>query len=981
MRELIRTFLFLFILFTSLSFQTSMTQFHIPKLKSLERETQLQRSQTRQTIQVLNAQPLYFVENEGQVDKSVRYHAKIPNANVFFTPKEIVYQFFHRKGEDNFHKEEFTPGEKDRNEKITAGNIRVSFEGANEEVKVEGLEENMARFNFFQGNDPEKWVQGATAYKKVIYRELYSDIDLIVYGGGGKIKHEYRVRTGGKAENIRIMYEGVEALRVNEEQELEVMLKGGKLREEVPKSYQRIDGKRVEVKSGYRVMKDNVIGFRVGEYDKDRELIIDPQLSYSTYLGGSDRDHGDKITVDGSGNAYITGSTESADFPANSGNTIHIGSNDVFVTKLNSSGSELSYSTFLGGSYDDYGSGIAVDGSGSVYIAGVTDSFNFPTTSGGYDSGHNGSWDVFITKLNSTGSALFYSTFLGSDSDDRSDGIAIDGSGSAYVTGMTESFNFPTTSGAYDSGHDGGWDVFITKLNSSGSALSYSTFLGGSKDDYSHGIAIDGSGNAYVTGRTESTNFPITSGAYDASHDGGFDVFVTKLNSSGSALSYSTYLGGSLDDTGWEILVDGSGSAFVTGGTESTNFPTTSGAYDTSLDGTWGDAFIAKLNSSGSALSYSTFLGGSEGDYSYGIAIDGSGSTYVTGSTSSTDFPTTSNAYDTSHNGEHDVFVAKLNSSGSALSYSTFLGGSESDHSHGIALDGSGNAYVTGDAYSVDFPITSGAYDTSLDGTWDDVFVTKLLFPSIQLPIFDGHDFNGNGSSDVSVFRPKNGRWYIKNLGSYSWGMSGDVPVSGDYNGDGTTDIAMWRPANGRWYLKGIGSYVWGTAGDIPVPGNYDGDVNATTDIAVWRLSNGHWYIKGISSSVWGTAGDIPVPGDYDGDGTADIAVWRPSNGRWYIKGVGGYVWGTSGDIPVPADYNGDGVTDIAVWRPSNGRWYIKGVAGAVWGAAGDIPAPGDYNGDGITDIAVWRPSNGRWYIKGIGGYVWGVLGDIPLVR
>jgi hypothetical protein len=248
-------------------------------------------------------------------------------------------------------------------------------------------------------------------------------------------------------------------------------------------------------------------------------------------------------------------------------------------------------------------------------------------------------------------------------------------------------------------------------------------------------------------------------------------------------------------------------------------------------------------------------------------------------------------------------------------------------------------------------------------------------------PVFDGHDFDGNGSSDISVFRPSNGRWYIKDVENYVWGINGDIPVNGDYNGDGITDVAVWRPANGHWYLKGIGGAIWGTSGDVPVPGNYDGDINGTTEIVVWRPSNGHWYMKGVGSFIWGTVGDIPVPGDYNGDGKTEIAVWRPSNGRWYIKGVVGSVWGTAGDIPVPADYNVDGVTDIAVWRPSNGRWYIKDVAGAAWGTAGDVPAPGDYNGDGITDIAVWRPSNGRWYIKGIGGCIWGTIGDIPLVR
>ncbi len=271
-----------------------------------------------------------------------------------------------------------------------------------------------------------------------------------------------------------------------------------------------------------------------------------------------------------------------------------------------------------------------------------------------------------------------------------------------------------------------------------------------------------------------------------------------------------------------------------------------------------------------------------------------------------------------------------------------------------------------------------------LDGDNDGIATADMgvyEYGLAKFPIFDGHDFDANGTSDISVWRPLTGRWYIKNGGSYAWGISSDIPVNGDYDGDGKTDIAVWRPSNGKWYPKGMGSTSWGISGDIPVPGNYNGDPNGTTDIAVWRPSNGKWYINSIGSYTWGILGDIPVPGDYNGDGITDIAVWRPSNGRWYIRGIGVYVWGVVGDIPVPADYNGDSITDLAVWRPSKGRWYILGMAGSFWGTAGDIPAPGDYNGDGITDIAVWRPSNGCWYIKGIGNYLWGMLGDTPLVR
>jgi hypothetical protein len=303
---------------------------------------------------------------------------------------------------------------------------------------------------------------------------------------------------------------------------------------------------------------------------------------------------------------------------------------------------------------------------------------------------------------------------------------------------------------------------------------------------------------------------------------------------------------------------------------------------------------------------------------------------------------------------------------------------------------GGGNYHLNSDSPCIDTGTNSAPHlppndldrnlrvqDGNSDGT-STVDMGAYEFVGI-LPIFHGHDFDGNGSSDVSVWRPTNGRWYIRGIGSYVWGAAGDIPANGDYDGDGTTDIAVWRPSNGRWYLRGIGGATWGTAGDIPVPGDYNGD--GSTDIAVWRPSNGRWYIMGVGSYIWGTAGDIPVPGDYNKDGKTEIAVWRPSNGRWYIKGSAGSIWGASGDFPVPADYDGDGTTDIAVWRPSNGRWYIKGLAGSIWGTVGDIPVPGDYNGGGATDIAVWRPSNGRWYIKGIAGYLWGTAGDIPVVR
>jgi hypothetical protein len=329
------------------------------------------------------------------------------------------------------------------------------------------------------------------------------------------------------------------------------------------------------------------------------------------------------------------------------------------VVKLNPAGSGLAYATFLGGSDYDFGYTIAVDGAGSAYVTGYTWSSDFPTTSGAFDRSYNGYWDAFVVKLNPAGSGLAYATFLGGSNDDRGYAIAVDGTGSAYVTGDTKSTDFPTTPGAFDRSHNGYWDAFVVKLNPAGSELAYATFLGGSGEDYSLAIAVDGTGSVYVTGGTGSSDFPTTPGAFDRSHNGGRDAFVAKLNPAGSALAYATFLGGSADDRGTAIAVDGAGSAYVTGDTGSSDFPTTPGAFDRSYHGS-GDAFMVKLNPAGSALAYATFLGGSDYDNGQGIAVDGTGSAYVAGWTESSGFPTTPSAFDRSHNGNYDAFVAKL---------------------------------------------------------------------------------------------------------------------------------------------------------------------------------------------------------------------------------------------------------------------------------------------------------------------------------
>ena len=516
----------------------------------------------------------------------------------------------------------------------------------------------------------------------------------------------------------------------------------GVLRDSPPVAYQTIAGARVPVESRYVLQAEKArYGFAVGSYRADQELVIDPGVQYATFLGGASHELATGIAADAAGNAYVVGTTQSPDFPTRPGSFRRTGAtsnfSDVFVTKLNAAGTALVYSTFIGGSNFDFGRRIATDAAGNAYVTGQTKSSNFPTTGGAFDRTFNiancprcgiDQYDTFVTKLNAAGSALVYSTFLGGTDIDDARGIAVDGGGNAYVIGETTSRDFPTTAGGFDRIHNGAYDVFVARFNAAGSALVYSTFLGGVQVDDGERIAVDAGGNAYAMGFTSSADFPTTAGAFDTTANGAFDVFVTKLNPAGSALLYSTYLGGAGFDSGGGLTVDAAGSAYVAGGTGSTDFPTTPGAFDTVPDGS--DAFVTKLNPTGSALVYSAVFGGTASEGANGIALDAAGHAWVTGVTSSADFPVTAGAADSSFNGTADAFVSELNANGSALLYSTYLGGTQSESGNDVALDPGGDVYVTGHTYSMDFPATTGAFDTIFNGDtsifWGDAFVTKI---------------------------------------------------------------------------------------------------------------------------------------------------------------------------------------------------------------------------------------------------------------
>jgi uncharacterized protein (TIGR03437 family) len=659
--------------------------------------------------------PLAFEPNVGQTDSRVRFLARGPGMTTFFTDAETVMVL-------NRNREQAV--------------VRMKLAGASQPRRVIGLEKLPGISNYFLGNDPAKWRTDVPHYARVQYDGVYPGIDLVWYGNQRRLEYDFVVAPGADPNRIQVAYEGAESLRVETGGDLVLRTALGEVRQQKPRVYQEIGGKRLEVKARYTMVARNRVSFELAHYDRTRELRIDPLvLVYSTYLGGSGGDGGAGIAVDATGSAYITGWTTSTNFPTQSPyQAAFQGSTDAFVTKLSPAGNALVYSTYLGGNGNDWVNGIAVDGMGSAYVTGYTNSTNFPTQSP-YQATFQGTQDAFVTKLAPAGNALAYSTYLGGSGEDHAYAIAVDASGSAYVTGWTGSANFPTKSAFQTALQGGTRDVFVTKLTAAGNALVYSTYLGGSANDAAYGIAVAGTGSAYVTGWTYSTNFPTRS-AYQATYQGGgYDVFVTKLTPAGDALDYSTYLGGSGIDEANAITVDATGSAYVTGYTASTNFPTKS-PYQATFQGGDGDTFVTKLTAAGNALIYSTYLGGSAGDDGAGIALDAVGSAYIVGSTTSTNFPAQM-AYQASYQGGYsDVTVTKLTPAGSALSYSTYLGGSGGDWGYAIAVDGSGTAYVTGETASTNFP-TQAAYRAAFQGGSADAFVTKLqsdTVPSFTAP-------------------------------------------------------------------------------------------------------------------------------------------------------------------------------------------------------------------------------------------------------
>ncbi len=656
-----------------------------------------------------------FIENKGQVDdSSILYYYSTSSMSIGFGISRIT----------------FVSTAQNETSPIC---FSLTFPEATP-VTPEGKGKKSHPTNFYYGN---LHLMNVPSWEEIWYYDLYPQIDLRYYMTTEGLKYDFIVQPGGNPAHITVKVNGEITLEVQSQKVIITALNPTQTVAFQDSQLRVFQADKIPVSARFvsKHHSTQSYGFALSEYDSNQPLIIDPRwISFSTYLGGGSDDSGVDIAVDSEGNSYIVGWTQSTDFPTeNAYNDTYGGNSDVYVTKLNATGNGLLWSTYLGGSQFDQPQAITIDTSGNCYITGETESYDFPTLNA-YDYSKNSALDtypdVFVSKLDVTG-GLVYSTYLGgNDYSQRGMDIAVDIDGNCSVIGATKSNDFPTYNAIDDSFGGGfGYDAFVTKLNATGNGLVFSTYLGGPDTDYGEGIAVDTAGNVYVIGVTAFSAFPVQN-AFDDTLNGSNDAFVTKMNNVGN-LVYSTYLGGSSFESGESIAVDTAGNAYITGITGSSDFPTQN-AFDDSLDESLGrDAFVTKLNATGNGLNFSTYLGGSFSEQYLDIAIDSAGNSYVTGQTGSTDFPMY-DAYQSNKQGSTDAFVTHLNATGNGLVFSTYLGGSNLygppynglDSVGGIAVDNAGNIYVTGTTETYDFPLRN-AFQSTRKGNWD-AFVTKF---------------------------------------------------------------------------------------------------------------------------------------------------------------------------------------------------------------------------------------------------------------
>lgn len=969
--------------------------------------------------------PLRFERNAGQTDKAVKFMTRNPRYTMFLTNNEAVFAL--RKFEEG--------------NKVRRQILRMQMLGANPEPQIEGRDELASKSNYFIGELRENWHSNVSSYESVLYKSIYPGIDLLYYGRQRELEYDFIVSPQADPQTIRLGFKGASSMRLDAEGNLRLQLKDSELVQPAPFIYQDVNGQRKQIPGRFILNQEtSEVGFAVEAYDRSLPLVIDPKLLFATYVGGNTEfidiaegvgDFAAGVAVDNSGNIYITGNTDSTDFPATSGawqeelelrgdDACLIGGplkcGDAFVLKLNSTGTQIVYATYLGGHNSDEGRAIAVDSSGQAYITGGTDPFNaatycinpylWPTTGSAYQNkacyGIRGDADAFFAVLNSNGSDLVYSTYYGgalggSNAIDIGNAIAIDSNGNAYIAGSTESNTLPTKNAfqeeraSEDQVHD---DAFVAKFNpyeSGNDSFLYGSYLGGSSNDFALGIATDAVGNAYVVGRTSSTNLATRAPAgqnlqplqrfFNGGPEDGFIAKVDVTNASGAnSLVYLSYYGGIGRDSINAVTVEANTQrTHIVGRTDSaTGFPLLN-AFDSNV--VLNEAFVAKLNADGTAQFYSTFLGGSSQDDGRAIALDAANNVYVTGETLSTNFPATNGFQTARASSDGDAFVTKIGAVASAttpkLLYSSFLGGGGSggagkDVGNGIAVDKKGNVIVAGKTASTTFPTTAGVVKTSSANASQfnlDAFVAKVesTFPDT-----------------IGVYNPPTNQFRLRNSNTaggvdqtITFGQPGDIPVVGDWNGDGIKDAGVFRPGTGQFIIKKL--TVTFSCNPICVP-------------------------NGVTQTLtinFGLNGDLPVAGDWNNDGIESVGVFRPSAGQFFLTDDNvanpnvdhSPIFGIAGDLPVAGDFNSDGRDTVGVFRPSAATFFLTNQDAlnpslditAFFGVAEDLPVAGDFDGDGKDTIGVWRPSVATFFLSNNNTAVdftiaFGQNGDRPVV-
>lgn len=743
--------------------------------------------------------------------------------------------------------------------------VRMAFVGSSTHEMIPE-DQLPGRHHYFLGDDPARWRSDVPLFTSVRYRGMHAGLDVCVREHDGHFEYDLLLAPNAELQQIEVAVDGIEGMHVDGDGSLVMTTVVGAVHMPAPMSWETgPSGEKRLIACHYEVRGTHRFGFVAPERQAGWALVVDPGLVWSTYIGGSNSEVVADLRVDAQGAVTFVGITNSTDFPTTPG-AFDLGYNggvfgDAFVTRLDASGSTLVYSTYLGSVGDDTAQAMALDAQGAVTVVGSAGSGNFPTTPGAFDTSYNGGTsDAFVVRLSPSGANLVYATLLGGASEDLAGSVVVDALGIATVGGSTGSSGFPTTSGAFDPTYNGTsagspfGDGFVLQLSPNGSSLVFSTFLGGTNVDSVNAVGVDAQGVVAVAGYTFGAGFPVTAGAFDTTHNGYYDAFVARLLPNGSGLVYSTFLGGINGEYVGGLCVDGLGAVTITGNTDSSNLPVTAGAFDTTYNGgTFGDAFVARMTPAGSALVFSTFLGGTDGDEARALAIDVQGAVTITGVTSSTDFPTTIGAYDTTLNGNDDVFVARLTGNGVSLVYSTYLGGLGVDSVWALALDARGAATIggsTGGSFPPSFPVTPGAYSTTSTGfLTDDGFVSRLDMLPTGVVALGASSPGCNGPLPISVNS-------MPRVGNAAFGLTCGNAAPNSIGLIAFTDAALTTP------VQLFGVDVWIDSTLLLITGGVGSDANGAAAVPLPIPSNPSVAgVRVFAQFLWlGPTGPAPCP-------------------------------------------------------------------------------------------------------------------------